>query len=104
MLIKKKCRLNLASVLWRGTTVDLVVGDSDEAELLSRYFKSVFTADDDKVHDVKSHIDPDDALSSVVFNPQCVLRILLKLNVNSSGGPDGIKPILLKNIASACNP
>ena len=27
------------------------------------------------------------------------LRILLKLNVNSSGGPDEIKPILLKNIA-----
>ena len=30
-----------------------MVGDSDKAELLSRYFKSVFTADDDRVHDVK---------------------------------------------------
>ena len=80
---------------------DLVVGDSDKAELLSIYFESVFTADDNKVHDVKSRINPDDTLSSVVFNPQCGLNILLKLNINSSGGPDGIKPILLKNIAHA---
>ena len=45
---------------------------SDEAELLSRYYKVAFTADDDQVHDVKSRINPDNTSSSVVFNPQCV--------------------------------
>ena len=31
-----------------------MVGDSDKAELLGIYFESVFTADDNEVHDVKS--------------------------------------------------
>ena len=75
---------------------DLVVGDYDKAELLSRYFKFLLPMIISIM--MLSHVLIQTThMSSVVFNPQCVLNVLLTLNVNSSGGPDRIKPILLKN-------
>ena len=73
----------------------ILTRDDQKAELLNQYFKSVFTIDDGIVHPFVSRVHKDDTLSSIVFNPQSVFKIISRLNANSAAGPDGIKPVFL---------
>ena len=61
----------------------------------------VFTIDDGIIRPVASKVHKDDTLSSIVFDPQSVFKIISRLNANSAAGPDGIKPVFLKNVAEA---
>ena len=78
-----------------------ITQDDKKSDMLNKYFKSMFIIDDGIVHQVTPKVEECDTLSSVTFEPNSVLKVLKKLNPNSASGPDGIKPLFLKNTADA---
>ena len=66
-----------------------------KAELLSDYFHTVFTVDDCQCPNVTKK-NSESQLSSIVFTPQLVSRVLCKLRTHSAGGPDDVPPAFLK--------
>ena len=75
-----------------------------KAHLLSEYFQSQFTTDNLKLPStIPCTTDP--GISSIIFSPILVKRIINKLNARSAGGPDGIPPVFFKNACSSvCHP
>jgi len=78
------------------TTVDPAV----KATLLSQYFYSVYTVDNDYLPTTSTKATIDPALSSVTFNSTTVFKTLKKLNVRSAGGPDHMPPIFLNKCSN----
>lgn len=76
---------------------ELVVDDSQRAELLNNHFKSVFTVDDNKP------FTPDvvlgSSMNSIDFSPVNVYRFLLKVKNKLSYGVDSIPSIALHKLA-----
>jgi len=69
---------------------------TEKAELLNKYFASVFTTDDGGCSSLPRRVVNDVSLSSVSFTPHKVRKKLRKLKPSTAGGPDGIQAILLK--------
>ena len=79
-----------------------IVSDSfDRANCFNDYFASVFTVDNNITPHIVSRVPEHVSLNNINFSHTTVYNILRKLNPKSSGGPDHIPPILLKNIASS---
>ena len=75
-----------------------------KAPLLYEYFQSQFTTDNLKLPStIPCATDP--GISSIIFSPILVKRIINKSNARSAGGPDGIPPVFFKNACSSvCHP
>ena len=74
-----------------------IINPQDKAALLSNYFQTQFTTDNGVLPG--SRLGPVDSnLSSIVFSPVLVSRIIKKLNCRSAGGPDGIPPAFMKKL------
>lgn len=83
----------------------LTSDNQEKAEILNRFFSSVFTKEDltqiPTLHPIRSEIN----LASTLINPELVAKKLNKLNPSKSAGPDGIHPRVLKETAnSICLP
>ena len=77
-------------------TIDPLV----KAHLLSTFFQSQFAIDNLKIpYTPPCNTHP--GISSIIFSPTLVKRIINKLNVRSAGGPDGIPPAFFKNACSS---
>ena len=77
--------------------------DSQKAGLLSEYFGSVFTSDNHVLPDF--HVECDSKISSFHCETRTMVKIIKKLKLSSSPGPDGITVGFLKNIiAQIANP
>ena len=77
---------------------NLVVNDSDKANLFNNYFSTVGVVDNGVI---PSHVNPLmslTALDSVVFNRSAVCNAISKLKSNLSSGPDGLPPVLFKQL------
>jgi hypothetical protein len=75
-----------------------------KAELLSKYFQSQFTTDNNVQPGMQPRI-VNSSISSVTFTPVLIKRIISKLNARSAGGPDGIPPSFFKHTCQAiCQP
>lgn len=75
-----------------------------KATLLSKYFQTQFTTDNKSLPKNQPRTT-DAGLSSIVFTPTLVSRIIKTLNVRSAGGPDGVPPLFFKKtIFSLCQP
>jgi len=72
----------------------LVFEPKKQADILNRYFGSVFGSDS-KVNIVSDARDEDD-LQIVYFNPEDIKKKVLHMKSRSSPGPDKITPIVLK--------
>ena len=70
----------------------------EKAELLNKYFASVFTMDDGCSHILPSRVSTGGGLSSVTFTSSKVFEKLNKLRHGTACGPDGIQAELLKNV------
>ena len=80
---------------------DLADTDYSKAELLNKYFFSVFTKinclepNPDELHSI------DNSLDEIYLTVSEVFQALIKLNPNNAGGIDNITPTVLRNFASA---
>jgi len=83
----------------------LITDDRSKADVLSNYFGSMFTNDDNLIK--CDSLSTDDVtynphkLSDINFNIDGVYRILHNLKAKSSKGPDGYSAMFIKNLASS---
>jgi len=76
--------------------------DEDKANLLNKYFESVFTKDDGIVPPFPSRIPPNNpGISDVTITPHIINKILIKLKTNSAAGPDCLPPIFFHHAAAS---
>ena len=76
--------------------------DEDKANLLNKYFESVFTKDDGIVPPFPSRIPPNNpGISDVTITPHIINKILIKLKTNSAAGPDCLPPPIFFHHAAA---
>jgi len=71
-----------------------------KAALLSQYFQSQFTTDNNALPGIQPR-SKDAGISSIVFSPLVITRIIKKLNNRSAGGPDDIPPAFFKKTCSS---
>ena len=74
-----------------------ITSDQEKANLLNGYFAAVNVVDDGKPLDVSSPTLSDTKLDSTAFTPEKLLKVMRNIKSNSSPGPDGYPPVLLKN-------
>ena len=81
----------------------LATSDAEKGNLLSEYFASVFVDDNGIIPEF--NVNCQTALNSLNCEIGPMIRIVKKLKINSSPGPDKITPYFLKNIiANIANP
>lgn len=71
-----------------------------KADLLNKYFASVFTVDDGSCLDMPCRVANGEGLSSVLFTEFNVSKKLRSVKLGTAPGPDGFQATLLKH---ACN-
>ncbi len=82
---------------------NLCVDDTEKSEILNEFFSSVFTRDDGTKPEFRRRVQEDTVLSSVIFTPQKVCKVLRKLPNKTSRRPDGIPALFLKLVSTnAC--
>ena len=79
---------------------ELTRTDQETVDLLSAYFKEVYTVEDVTKLPVVTEKDFDWNDSDLKFDETTVMEKLQKLNSDKSPGSDGIHPLLLKECAS----
>ena len=73
----------------------------EKAELLNKYFASVFTTGDGCSQSLPIRVSNGEGLSFVMLTLSKVLKKLRKLKPDTASGPDGIQTVLLKNAGSS---
>ena len=86
----------------KSTTGALVLDDAQNAELLNEYFVSVCTVDNKNLSPLPEldSAPNNKKLVDLTFNTAQILRILKNLKNKKSTGPDGLQPILFRQLAS----
>ena len=79
----------------KGPDGRLTVDSALKASVFQKYFSSVFTSDDNRFPSFGLDRPPSSKLSQIAFNPFAVRRILQKINVKSTCGPDGVPAVFL---------
>ena len=77
----------------------LTVNDYEKCKVLNSFFSSVFTNEDTSNipdFEYKTNASASDAIIEI----KEMEEVLSKLNISKSPGPDGIAPVMLKNLAS----
>ena len=69
--------------------------DHEKSEMFNTYYSSVWTDDNGILPDFPRRVPNDTNIADIVFTSSNVLKQLKNLKVNSSAGPDGIKPIFI---------
>ena len=95
---KSKCKESVYNLFKEDGS--LTTNDAEKAEVLSKFFSSVFTKEntDDPLPDFKANFT--DILSSIKLTTEDIEKALNSLNVNKSPGPDNIHPRILKELSS----
>ena len=72
----------------------LITSDYDRANLLNKYFESVFTTDDGTLPPFPARLAQDvHSINDINISPEIVKYVLKNLKTNSAAGPDAIPPI-----------
>jgi hypothetical protein len=79
----------------------LVTDDNAKANVLNEFFASVCTADNGSTPSVRHVVPPDVKLDSVNFTCDAILKAMMKMKSNTSSGPDGFPPVILKKLGSS---
>jgi hypothetical protein len=94
---KQRCKEKVGPL--KDTANTIVIDDKITADLLNRYFASVFTTEDlITIPDPYSIFDGDinvDGLTNIEITEELVLKKLTELNINKSQGVDDLHPKLL---------
>ena len=79
---------------------ETVCDPTEKSEVFNNFFQSVFVRDNNVVPTIQTKVAPNISISNVNFTPHIVRKHLQKLRPNTSSGPDGVPPILLKKLAN----
>ena len=93
---KTKTRSKIPPLMSDGT---LASTDKEKAEVLNKFFSSVFTVEDMENMPNSNNDFKGKFLDSFVIDKELVHKKLLELNPSKSPGPDGWHPFLLKSLA-----
>ena len=74
----------------------------EKADILNKFFASVFTQDNSPTPEIESHPLPE--MSPIKVHTEGVLHLLLSLKVFKATGPDKIPSCLLKELAYQITP
>ena len=74
--------------------------DKEKAEILNEQFSSAFTKEDISSLPVRDDLNLQSTLTDINITPEMVQKKLDKLRTDKSSGPDGVHPLLLKNLSS----
>ena len=80
----------------------VLLTDVDKAQCLNNYFGSVFTVEKDGSIPISTSLCPD--MPDIQVTTPGVLKLLFKLDVRKSMGPDGISPRILKETSHEVAP
>ena len=78
----------------------LTKSDEEKANVLNKFFSSVFTVEDTENMPTLNPHNDDQFLSEIILTKQAVTSKLKNLNVNKVMGPDKIPTIILKKLSS----
>ena len=78
----------------------LCVNDHEKADFLNDYFESVWVDDDGANPIFPSRVPSDTFINDISFTSVSVFKTLSNLNNESAAGPDKIKPVFYKRLAS----
>ena len=92
---RSKSCIGIPPLLLSGT---LVEDDCSKAEALANQYGSVFAQETLPLPN-SLQCDLSDSIDNVVIDVSAVVKVLRMLNPQSSPGPDGIHPLLLRNLA-----
>ena len=89
-------KVNVRNLRYNGKTAET---DTEKAELLNLFFSNVYT--DENLANIPDVVDTTNVynICELRVTPQSVHEKLSKLYVNKSAGPDGLHPIILKELA-----
>jgi ribonuclease P/MRP protein subunit RPP40 len=79
---------------------DFVFRNKHKAELLNNYFSSICTKDDEVIPLFPSRMQSENGLETIKFREHDLFKIISKLKCSLSAGPDGLPPILFKNLSA----
>jgi Reverse transcriptase (RNA-dependent DNA polymerase) len=71
-----------------------------KTELLQSVFSSAFTADNGFILPLSTSTSPPTKLSTIIFTPTLVKRVINGINGKAKGGPDDIPPLFYKKCAN----
>ena len=75
---------------------EVIVDNKEKAELLNTHFVSVGTVDDGVLPLI--NFATNDSLDSICFDLKKISKVISKIKINSSAGPDGFAPIFFKKL------
>ena len=75
--------------------------NNEKANELNDFFKDVFVTEDENNIPTTNDRGGGNKISDVYFDTDTVLKLLEKLNVNNSSGPDLLPPRVLKELKTA---
>ena len=75
--------------------------DKTKAEILEKYFSSVFTDEPEEEISNPNPINIKEKMPELIINEEMVLKQLNSLKIDKSPGPDELHPRLLKELAKS---
>ena len=93
------CRISVGALCSDDVTV--ITSDTSKAELLNDYFSSTCTRDNGVLPAFDKLVPNDVEFSSVTFTPDNVAKVMRKLNNSTSCGPDGLPPVMFRNLTGS---
>ena len=98
--VNRKLKTNNGIAPLTDTSGNIITSDIDKANLLNKYFQSVFTLDNDILPQFPLRCTEAE-INDIKISETIVRRILSKLKTNSAPGPDRIPPIFYKNSSTS---
>ena len=95
---RTKTKSSISDLYKDETKTELTVSDGEKADVLGKFFSSVFTVEpDDELPDIQPKDVPFN--NQIDFNVTTVKKKLDELNISKSPGPDKLSPRVLKELS-----
>ena len=73
-----------------------LLSNADSCEEFGNFFESVFTTDDKKLPKELPNTNLNSELDDIIFNEECILKVIKNLSNSKSCGPDNVSNFFIK--------